>query len=221
MSDELKDKFTEHWNSLARELGLSNEKSQEVYNFLLSKYSGKDRHYHSVRHIVSMLDGFELLKDKFSNPVAARLAIVFHDVIYDASKKDNEEQSANAMKKMLAGLVDQAILEKAAFTINATKEHKATPSNDTNLVIDIDMAILGQPWAVYERYASGVMQEYIPVYGEDAYRAGRPQFLDVTAGQESIFITDEFRHLDTQARKNMAQERGMLLEGKLFSGRAV
>ena len=93
MSDDLSDTFLSSWQALAANLGLDRAKSQEIGGDLLAQYSGSDRHYHGVGHIVSMLDGFDAIQASFENPLAAELAIFFHDVVYDPSRHDNEEQA--------------------------------------------------------------------------------------------------------------------------------
>jgi predicted metal-dependent HD superfamily phosphohydrolase len=222
MSDDLSQRFLSKWQALAAKLGLDESKSEEVGDYLLAQYSGSDRHYHNVRHIVSMLDGFESLKAKFEQTVAAELAIFFHDVIYDAARSDNEEQSAIKMKEKLHGIVDGAILTSAVFSIEATKKHESTPSPDTNLLLDLDMAILGQPWAVYERYAKGVMQEYLKVYGEAVYRQGRPKlFLEPTIARGDIFLTDHFKPLNESAVRNMQREAKILESENSFAGHDI
>jgi predicted metal-dependent HD superfamily phosphohydrolase len=225
MQNDLSEQFIDDWNALAIELGLDSAKSLEIGQYLLAQYSGEDRHYHSVRHIVSMLDGLKKIEAKFENPAAAKLATFFHDVIYDVTRGDNEAQSAIKMKEMLNGLIDEKTLETAAFSIEATKKHVKTENNDTNLVIDLDMAILGQPWAVYERYAAGVMEEYTAGGGEEAktkYRAGRPAlFLKPTIDHGGIFITPEFQHLEAPAISNMQREIKILTSGKSFGGQGI
>jgi predicted metal-dependent HD superfamily phosphohydrolase len=219
LSDDIPAKFLARWQALAANAGFGKAKSKEIGDYLLAQYSGSDRHYHGLKHIVSILDGFEVLKAKFEQPIAAGLAIFFHDVIYDASRSDNEEQSAIKMKEKLRDVVDDAVLTSAAFSIEATKKHAATTNPDTNLILDLDMAILGQPWAVYEQYARSVMLEYLPVYGEDAYRQGRAKlFLEPTIARGNIFLTDDFKHLNNQAIRNMRREAEILKSGKLFVG---
>lgn len=212
-------KFVLSWQELSSALGLQHSTSIGVGNYLLAQYSGNNRHYHNEQHIVAMLDGFDTLKTKFKYPLAALLAIFFHDVIYDAAKHDNEAQSAKKMKDLLSGIVDSEILAAAAYSIAATNKHIVTPNTDTNLILDLDMAILGQPWAVYERYASNVMQEYLPVYGEEAYRQGRiVLFLEPTISRGHVFLTDSFQHLNAPAIDNMQQEAEHLKSGKSFTG---
>jgi predicted metal-dependent HD superfamily phosphohydrolase len=219
MSDALSAKFLGRWQALAADIGLKEVKWGEIGGYLLTQYCRPDRHYHGAGHIVSMLDGFDTLKAKFEHPVAAELAIFFHDVIYDAHRSDNEEQSAIQLKEKLHGTVGNSTLASAAFSIEATKSHQPTRRPDTNRVIDLDMMILGQDWLVYEQYANGVMQEYLPVYGEEAYRQGRVTlFLEPTIARGDIFLTDEFKHLDEPAIRNMQREAEVLKSGKPFAG---
>ncbi len=217
MSDDPSGTFVSRWQGLAANLGLGRAKSQEVGDYQLAEYSGNDRHYHGVGHIVSMLEGFDALKATFDNPLAAELAIFFHDVIYDPSRHDNEEQSARKMQDLLRGLVGQTLLESAARSVQATKQHALTSSHDTNLLLDLDMAILGQPWPVYERYAQGVMQEYLHVYGEVAYRHGRRTlFLEPAIAHGTVFLTDAFKSYNPQAIQNMEREAGILKSGQSY-----
>jgi len=221
MSEDASDTFVSRWQALAANIGLDRAKSQEVGDYLHVKYSESARHYHGVGHIVSMLEGFDAIKADFEQPLAAELAVFFHDAIYDPSRRDNEEQSAKKMQDLLGGLVDGTLLETAARSIEATKQHALTPSHDRNLLLDLDMAILGQPWPVYERYAQGVMQEYLPVYGELAYRHGRwTLFLEPTIAHGTVFLTDAFKPLNPQAIHNMQREAEILKSGKAFAGKA-
>lgn len=222
MSNDLSEKFLSKWRALAADLGLTESKSKEVGDYLLAQYAASNRHYHGVRHILFMLDGFDALKTKFEQPIVAELAIFFHDVIYDSSRHDNEEQSAKKMREMLGGFVADGILDAAAFRIEATKKHAVTSNSDTNLLLDLDMAILGQPWIAYERYAKGVMMEYLPVYGEEVYRQERPKlFLEPTIASGKIFITKEFEHLNEAAIRNMQREADILKSGKFFAGEGI
>lgn len=222
MSDDPSDTFVRRWQALAAHLGLDPAKSQEVGDYLLAQYSASSRHYHGAGHILSMLEGFDATKASFKQPLAAELAIFFHDVIYDPSRQDNEEESAKKLQALLGGLVDRTLLETAARGIEATRQHVLTPSHDINLLIDLDMAVLGQPWPVYERYAKGVMQEYLPVYGEMAYRHGRRTlFLEPTLAHGTIFLTEAFKPLNSQAIQNMQREAEILKSGKPFGGQVA
>ncbi len=199
-----------HWHELAQSLGLGATLSDDLFAYLSAQYGEATRHYHTATHITAMLDGARDVA--FDDPDMARLAIFFHDVIYDAARFDNETRSAEIMVEKLTGAVDAGRLSHAARIIEATAKHQPTGDGDTDLVLDLDMAILGQPWPIYERYAKNVMAEYLPVYGEAAYRQGRVAlFIDPTLARGHIYLTPAFQPLDVQAMANLAREKADLL----------
>ena len=189
-------------------------KADRTGDDLLQRHREPARHYHTAAHILAMLDGMREFADDFAAPDTAALAIFFHDAIYDPARSDNEAQSARLLQNMLGGLVVDHVIEPASAIILATKAHEGGAEPDINLVIDLDMAVLGAPWDDYLRYAKGVMAEYVPVYGEDAYRQGRCQlFLAPVLAGGSVFLTPRFKPLDGRAMANMAREQELLLSG--------
>ncbi|WP_439813636.1 HD domain-containing protein [Zavarzinia sp. CC-PAN008] len=213
MSDAA-NRLVARWRSLARRLALPERVAAAAERSLGDGYGAATRHYHDAGHIVAMLDGLDAVRADFREPDTAELATVFHDVVYDASRADNEERSAALMRAVLDGHLAPAVLDKAAAMILATQRHQATGDADTDLLLDLDMAILGQDWPVYRRYALGVMREYVPVFGEAGYRAGRPErFLEPTAAHGQIFLTDRFRPLNDRAIANMRKEAALLRSG--------
>jgi predicted metal-dependent HD superfamily phosphohydrolase len=146
------------------------------------------------------------------------LATIFHDIVYDARSKTNEEDSADLLKHLISNHLPGELLQKAADYIIATKAHavEGSDDNDLKLFIDFDMSILGSESTVYKIYASKIRQEYIHVE-EVAYCNGRSQFLRHTiANGSSIFATEEFRRkYETIARENMEWEAGLLEQGQI------
>ena len=208
------DAFAEEWRDLAQNLTLPAALSESILAELQAGYGDMARHYHTGKHIVIMLkQAAELdLKDRDM----ARLAIFFHDVIYDPTRSDNERCSADLLKQRLSGFVPADRLDRAAAIIIATAGHQATGDHDTDLVVDLDMAILGQPWPVYETYATDVMAEYLPHIGEAAWRQGRVSlFLDPTLARGEIFLTDHFKPFNDRAMENLRREKAWLTGGKL------
>ena len=203
------DAFAAAWRDLASAFDLPAAFSEALLAELQAGYGHPSRHYHNEKHIVAMLNGATGLE--FNDPNMARLAIFFHDVIYDPTRSDNEQRSANLLREKLADLVVSERLDRAADIITATNDHKATGDHDTDLVLDLDMAILGQPWPVYLSYAQGVMAEYLPHIGDAAWRQGRISlFIDPTLAHRDIFITEHFKPLETQARENLRHEKAWL-----------
>lgn len=211
--------FAERWHALAAELQIPPRVNSSALSFMEKHYSEAGRYYHTKRHIVSMLR--EADKHSFADPGAAKLAIFFHDVIYDVTRRDNEEQSALVMGSLLGETVPKERLDKAASAIRATLAHVATGDRDTDLVIDIDMAILAQPWAVYERYAKAIMLEYGGDKQPEKFREGRKAFLAGELKKDAHFITPEFKHLEAAAQRNISHEWEIHDQGKALGGASL
>jgi predicted metal-dependent HD superfamily phosphohydrolase len=177
---------------------------------LVSAYGEPHRAYHTLQHLsecFGQLDGCP------TDPVAAgllELALWFHDAIYDTKAADNEAQSAVWAHSALACLPadDVAIIEQL---ILVTK-HDATPASaDEELLLDIDLSILGTPEARFAEYETQVRQEYAWV-PEAAYRTGRAKILREFQERPVIYHTSHFRDaLENQARLNLASSLASLV----------
>ena len=201
--------FAAKWHDLAQTLSLPAALSDVILAELQAGYGETGRHYHTDRHIVSLLDRAVGLD--FRDGEIAQLAIFFHDLVYDPLRNDNERRSAEVMTQRLSGHVPADRLDKAAAIIEATAGHQPTGDADADLVLDLDMGILGQPWPIYETYARGVMAEYLPYTGEAAWRQGRVNlFIDPALARGKIFITDRFKPFDDRAMENLRRERAWL-----------
>lgn len=210
--------FASQWMRLAKRLGLRDDISSSLLRELIGAYGSIDRHYHGIAHVVFMLEAIDTLSTLFTSPDTARLATFAHDVIYRPGRSDNEERSAAWVRESLASsALSPALLDGVEKMVLATKSHRRTGDPDVDLLVDIDMSILGQPWDVYKMYAAGVMREYLPHYGDAAYRKGRVElFLIPTLAAPEIFVTETYKPLTAQARKNMAQEMELLQSGALL-----
>lgn len=203
------------WEGLATALGLSAVARDDTWRLIAAAYTEPHRHYHTLTHITDITGKFDSLRDLFEKPASVLLALFFHDIVYDPARQDNEAQSAALLCDRLPD-IDGAVLNHACFCILESKGHKETGDADTDLFLDLDMSILGAPWADYLRYAQGVAREYLPVYGAEAYAAGRPAlFLEPTLAHDHIFLTEPFRPLEVQARHNLAAEMDLWRSGGL------
>lgn len=205
--------FAAEWRDLAQSLTLPATLSESILTELQTGYGDPARHYHTQKHIVSMLKQAADLELKDRD--VARLAIFFHDLVYDPTRSDNEQRSADLLKQRLSGFIPAERRERAAAIIEATAGHQATGDHDADLVLDLDMAILGQAWPVYQAYAKSVMAEYLPHIGETAWRQGRISlFLDPTLARGEIFLTDRFKPLNDRAMENLRREKVWLIGDK-------
>src|SRR6266511_3565025 len=82
------------WVSLASRYASDPSAIESLFNSIVEHYSAKNRAYHNLSHIQSLLSLSESLPDKIQNRDALYFAVWFHDVIYDTKRSDNEEKSA-------------------------------------------------------------------------------------------------------------------------------
>lgn len=86
--------------------------------------------------------------------------------------------------------------------ILATRSHQADGC-DAELMLDIDLGILGQPPAVFDLYDEAIRKEYAWV-PESRYLAGRAAVLQSFLDRPSIYSTRTFRDAyEEQARRNL------------------
>lgn len=179
------------------------------WNELETAYNLPERHYHNLEHIGHMLTLLDTVKADCADLLALQLAVFYHDMIYDAQRKDNEEQSAALARKRLTTLGFERV-EKVVDLILATQKHEGAEDSDTNYLLDIDLSILGAEWPRYQAYAQQVREEYL-IYPDEVYNPGRVQVLQHFLNTARIFKTDYFYHkLEEQARVNLSKEIAQL-----------
>jgi predicted metal-dependent HD superfamily phosphohydrolase len=83
-----------------------------------------------------------------------------------------------------------------------------TGSPDEDLLIDIDLAILGAPASEYATYCAAIRKEYAAI-PEPQFREGRQRVLRHILSQP-IFATREFLPLEDAARRNISDELARL-----------
>lgn len=180
---------------------------QKLWLEIEKNYTGKKRRCHNLSHLENLLAELEELKEVVSNWEAIVLAIFYHDVIYKAHRKDNEEQSALIAKKHLQQLnCDTALIDQVDKLILATKSHQFSDDPDVNLFTDADLSILGKDWETYNIYCSNVRKEY-SIYPDLLYKPGRAKALQHFLSMDRIFKTDNFySKYETAAKKNIERE---------------
>ena len=204
----------DEWTKLCATLDVEAAYAQQLWTHLAEAYGEPQRHYHTLDHIAAVVTDAVRLRDRFEQPDAALLALFFHDVVYDPLRRDNEARSADKLELWLGRRIAGDVLAFCRRAIGATASHASQGDPDIDLILDIDMAILGASPKTYWRYAEGVAREYLPVYGFDAYAAGRAKlFLEPTLARGSLFLTPPFAALEAQARANLADELAQWTSG--------
>jgi len=176
-----------------------------------TKYSEKGRHYHNLLHLENMFSELEAVKSNISDFTAISFSVFYHDVIYDATSKINEEKSAAKAEKRLAGLhLDKNNISIISEQILATKSHQKSDREDTNYLLDADLSVLGKDFKTYLEYTKNIRKEY-SIYPDFLYKPGRKKVLKHFMELESIFKTDHFKEkYEAQAKENIAEELQLL-----------
>lgn len=191
------------WASAWSDLGL--QPPSGLFDQLVRAYEEPQRHYHSLQHLHECLAHFEQARYLAQQPGEVAIALWFHDAIYDVRGKDNERQSADWACRVLASCqASQATLERVERLIMVTR-HDATPSEaDEQLLVDIDLAILGATPERFAEYDAQVRAEYAWVPGF-VYRMKRRSVLKAFLARPCIYSAEHFKaRYEAQARRNLA-----------------
>ena len=142
--------------------------------FILAELSSPTRHWHGMMHHALMLRRIDKTGHSRTDRRLLILAVLFHDIVYDATRSDNEEASASVARDWLAG--DEA--DVVAELIRATKAYDLAAADPvTRSLLDADLSVLWTPSvALYRYYAEGIRAEYGHV-PDDAFYAGRAAVL--------------------------------------------
>ena len=193
------------WNALWKRIEAQGD-AYPPYHDLEQRLAEPHRAYHTMRHILHCLDEMGPVRHLAVHPDAMEMALWYHDAIYDTHATDNEEQSAALAAHILRDAsVPETFVQKVVCLIMATKAHTAAEDQDTRLLVDIDLAILGQPAPIFDVYEQQIRQEYAWV-PHTAFLQGRTRILHSFLHLVAIYATDHFHQLyEVQARINIAR----------------
>ncbi len=166
-----------HWNNLIQNVCSNTDTTDQIFVELTTWYSQSHRFYHTLAHILQVLETIEAQQKKAGNFQAIQFAAWFHDAVYDPQASDNEEQSAAIATSRLALFqIPDAQITKISDLILCTKTHQAE-DQDAQILLDADLSILNAEPTQYWNYARSIRQEYAWV-PDEAYRVGRQAVLE-------------------------------------------
>lgn len=193
------------WSALGRSVpaGLQTE--------LMTAWSEPQRHYHDQRHLRECLALWTRWRGHSQRAGEVAIALWFHDAIYDPRAPvagSNELSSAAwAARSLVRAGADSDTAQRVHDLVMAT-QHEAPAalgsSPDAQLLVDIDLSILGSPAERFERYDQDVRKEYAWVPGfrfQEARAQILRSFLDrprLYHGEHAVSL------LEAQARINLA-----------------
>ncbi len=180
----------------------------EMFEAILKAYNSSNRFYHNIIHIEKMLAQLPNFGAEITDFNCLVLAIIYHDVVYEPKKQDNEEKSAIFAKKQLSLLnfpIEKA--EKVERMIISTKKHYPLDDNfDSKLFLDLDLMILAADFFEYKNYSSQIRKEYdfVPKF---LFRQKRKEVLLKFLQRDRIYFTSFFyKNFESIARQNIQNE---------------
>ncbi len=199
------------WRQCFHDIGGS-EPPPCVWGNLAARYSEPHRAYHTLHHLDECLTWFGQVRRHARHPGDVAFALFYHDAIYDTHASDNEDRSAELAAAVLAEYVrGDANPRRVKSLIMATK-HDAVPEDaDAQLLVDIDLSILGSTPERFDEYERQIRKEYDWV-APDVFQTGRRRILLQFTRRTAIYSLPFFReHLETQARANLKRALAALL----------
>ncbi len=172
---------------------------------VLAAWNEPQRRYHDLRHLRECLDRWSAWQHLAEHPGEVALAVWYHDAVYLPQSGDNERRSAEWAVRAMAGAgLGSPATERVHALIMATCHDAPAATPDQQLLIDIDLAVLGAPATRFEAYDADVRQEYgwVP---EALYRRKRIEVLQRFLQRPRLYATEAaFNELEAQARHNLA-----------------
>jgi predicted metal-dependent HD superfamily phosphohydrolase len=178
---------------------------------LVAAYRAPGRHYHDLRHVHRCLKEAQLVSDRLVDPTKVIAAIFYHDAVYEPTRSDNEERSADPAERELRAMGKaDAFVAEVRDLIMDTRHQVSPESNDGQYLVDLDLAILGAQPAAFDEYEGAVRREYAHV-PDEAFRAGRAKILQSFVDRPRIYGTGVFHdRYEQAARANLARSLAAL-----------
>jgi predicted metal-dependent HD superfamily phosphohydrolase len=172
---------------------------------LLTAYQEPQRKYHTLQHLAECLALIQEYLDQAEHPAEVEIALWFHDAVYDVKANDNEQKSADwATRSLAEASVAKERIDRVAQLIMATRHAVLPQGRDQQLLVDIDLAILGSSRARLLEYEQQIAEEYSWV-PEVLFRHKRRAVLEEFMARSPIYSSAALQQrLEHQAKNNLA-----------------
>ncbi|WAC75025.1 N-methyl-D-aspartate receptor NMDAR2C subunit [Roseateles sp. SL47] len=190
-------------------LALTGRQDEARRDELLARYAEPQRKYHSTQHLSECLQLCEEFGSLAQHPAEVEAALWFHDAIYEVKGAGNEERSADwafdALQTAGASPASAALVRDLVLVTR----HSAVPAGtDEQLVVDIDLSILGADRARFDEYEQQIREEYAYVPGI-IFRHKRRQILQSFLDRADLYSLPPLKaRLEARARENLRRVIG-------------
>ena len=177
-----------------------------VRDDLIHRHAEPHRRYHTLQHLRECIAWCERTVHLALRPAEVELALWFHDAVYALRGGDNEQQSAAlAESSLLTAGASAEARQRIAHLVLATRHTALPTSPDEQLLVDIDLSILGAPEARFAEYEAQIRDEYAFV-PRLIFKQKRRKILRSFLARERIYSTPFFfEALEGRARQNLAR----------------
>lgn len=199
--------MTDLFLQLVKKYSNNNELATNLWLEIFTRYSEPKRQYHTISHLEAIITDLKTVKNEIEDWDTTLFAVFYHDIIYKASSNTNEADSAKlAIQKLTEIGYPAEKIAKCSKMIIATKLHEYSTDNDTNFLLDADLAILGSTAYDYQKYSEQIREEF-SLYPDFMYNSGRKKALQHFLQMKTIYKTDYFiKKYEKMARANISNE---------------
>ncbi|MDE0573719.1 hypothetical protein ON058_09865 [Demequina sp. B12] len=187
---------------------------------LIERWTEPDRRFHSIGHLIDLLQRVDELQQEAARPHLVRLAAWYHGAVFDAEERaaakdsrlgENEAASAEYAREELTALgVDEKPVEQVVALVQGLERHSPSLRDlDAAVLSDADLAVLATEPQRYKVYTDQVRQEYAHVAPLE-YLETRHRILKRLMARDSIYLSPLARGWERQARENVTAELSRL-----------
>jgi predicted metal-dependent HD superfamily phosphohydrolase len=210
--DEFNARHPMQWNALWQSLA-QRQGDTRLRDALLAHYTEPHRHYHTLQHLDACLCHLPPLLGLATHADEIACALWFHDAIYQIGASDNEWRSAEwARDALLSAGAPQEVAQRVFALVMATRHDAVPQSRDQEILLDVDLGILGTRAAVFDAYEQQIRAEYQSVPAPQ-FRANRRRILQGFLARKRIYHTALFfERYEGPARENLARSIAALAD---------
>lgn len=196
--------------ALMQRVGIDRVAAGELWAAVRGRYAEPARRYHTLEHLRHCLAQADLAAERMPDPDTVRLAIWFHDVVYEPAAADNEARSAAYARDVLASRLPAARVDDVERLVLVTRYGEVPRREDEAWIIDIDYSSFALPWDEFLRDSQAVRAER-PDLSDADFAVQQSRFLESLLQRPFLYHTGFFRErCEAAARENIRRYLEML-----------
>jgi len=147
--------------------------------FVLDKWSESHRHYHNINHLNDLISQIneDYADGRLNENEREKLTLtaLFHDLVYEPNRNDNEEKSAEIFYRFCSEQHNVDLVEVRQMILDTKNHIPCTPLSQK--FIDYDMNICERNFNELLEWEEGIRGEY-SMFSNEEYKSGRIKFLE-------------------------------------------